>query len=92
MRPDIDNFVSIFSGCRFSVDGLVCRFGWPATERLAENREDFGLVHQQILFAIDFDVFASVAGEENMIANLDLQLRAAAVCLASGTHVAIATK
>jgi len=51
----------------------------PASERLAENCEDFGLVHQQILFAIDFDVFASVAGEENVIADLDLQLRAAAV-------------
>ena len=75
MRPNIDNFVSIFSGCRFSVDGLVCRFGWPATERLAENREDFGLVHQQILFAIDFDgIAAGILAKYNLVADFDLKL------------------
>ena len=46
---------------------------------LADDRENFVFAHHQVFFAVDFDVFASVACEQHEVADFDLQSRSATV-------------
>ena len=61
---------------------MLSKFGFRSGEMwfvLADDRENFVFAHHQVFFAVDFDVFASVACEQHEVADFDLQSRSATV-------------